>query len=205
MTDSLGKTTKGGPRRGFDILDLDTVLEIRALDTTLQTWRESTNQKRDWPPRQKGALISTLQAQAYRPAVYSSPVIRQLRTALVKTINESCLEGNGPWAPWDEPIFTAVAEDMQDFDEVADKEELKSTLSNRQIISRQKRSIQNLVNAIQKSPEAQIARGGLDSDVRQALTHLAQVSWTLLQTSNFHTLPVNRSSKRTHPVSDGSN
>jgi hypothetical protein len=175
MANSLSKLSKGGPRRGFDHRDLQKLPEVRALDTTIQTWRESTNQRRDWPPRQKGVLISTLQAQAYRPTVYSSPAVRQLRNALVGTINKSCLEGQS-WAPWDEPIFTSVAEEMQDFDEVADREELKTALSNKQIISRQRRSIQHLVNTIQKTPEAQGKGGALDSDVARSLVDLVQVS-----------------------------
>jgi hypothetical protein len=43
---------------------------------------------------------------------------------------------------------------MQDFDEVSNREELKTALSNKQIISRQRRSIQHLVNSIQKTLEA---------------------------------------------------
>ncbi|KIM71127.1 hypothetical protein PILCRDRAFT_17352 [Piloderma croceum F 1598] len=148
MTNSLSKLSKGGPRRGFDDRDLQQLPE-------------------------KGVLISTLQAQAYRPAVYSSPAVRQLRNALVETINKSCLEGLS-WAPWDEPIFASVAEEMQDFDEVADREELKTALSNRQIIARQRKSIQHLVNTIQKTPEAQVRGGALDSDVAQSLVDLVQ-------------------------------
>ena len=179
MTNSLSKSSKGGPRRGFDDRDLEQLPEVRALDSTIQAWRESTNQRRDWPPRQKGVLISTLQAQAYRPAVYSSPVVRRLRNALVGTINNSCLEGLS-WAPWDEPIFASVAEEMQDFDEVVDREELKTALSDRQIISRQSKSVQNLVNTIQKTPEAQVRGGALDSDVAQSLFGLVQVSCIVL-------------------------
>jgi hypothetical protein len=178
MANSLSKLGKGGLRRGFHNRDLQQLPEVRALDTTIQAWRESTNQRRDWPPRQKGVLISTLQAQAYRPAIYSSPAVRQLRNALVETISKSCLEGLS-WAPWDEPIFLSVAEEMQDFDEVADREELKTALSNRQIISRQRKSIQHLVNTIQKTPEAQARGGTLDSDVAQSLVDLVQVSCIL--------------------------
>jgi hypothetical protein len=43
MANSLSKLSKGGPRQGFDHPDLQQLPEVNALDTTIQTWRESTN------------------------------------------------------------------------------------------------------------------------------------------------------------------
>jgi hypothetical protein len=178
MTESNKKTK--GHHAGFSDHDLKERLDIRALDRTIQTWRSSTSSKRDWPARQKGVLITVLQAEAYRPQLYQSPLIRNLRSDLVKVVNKHRLRRHAKWTPWEEPFYQSVGEHLLEYDEESDPDVLRSIVMERQILWRQKRSIQGAVDILQRLPEAVGLNGLLDAGVGRVLTNLVTVSHNIL-------------------------